>query len=105
MYTKLFPEMMSKYSTVEAIVRGVWDLIGSGNLSGVAYDAVRHVQSTFTLKLTPAVCISIASIHFEYYSLGSLQTALRFTRYYLWTGAGRRGSERGASRCDFSLDA
>lgn len=41
MFTKIYPEMMSQSPTVEAIVRGVWDLLGAGKASGVANDAVR----------------------------------------------------------------
>lgn len=49
MFTKLYPEIMSQTPTVEAIVKGVWDLLGTGKLSGVANDAVR---TTSTLKLS-----------------------------------------------------
>jgi hypothetical protein len=40
LYTKIYPEMMSKSPTVEAIIRGLWELIGSGQLAGIAYDGL-----------------------------------------------------------------
>jgi exportin-2 (importin alpha re-exporter) len=49
MYTKLYPEMVSKSPTVEAIIRGVWELIGSGRLAGIAYDGVSTPSAHITL--------------------------------------------------------
>ena len=40
MYVKLYPEVLSRSSSVEAFVRAVWQLVGTGQQLGVAYDPV-----------------------------------------------------------------
>jgi hypothetical protein len=80
MYTKLYPEMMSKVPTVEAVVRGVWDLLGAGKLGGVADDGVRpSLSRSAGLELTVInlVCFAISSIYLKYHPLWSLQAAIR----------------------------
>jgi exportin-2 (importin alpha re-exporter) len=41
LYIKLYPDQLSRLPTVEAFVKGVWDLVGSGKMPAVADDAVR----------------------------------------------------------------
>ena len=43
MYMKLYAEVMQSAASVEALVRGIWDLIGGGKLTRVADDGVRFV--------------------------------------------------------------
>ncbi|KAH7929305.1 Cse1-domain-containing protein [Leucogyrophana mollusca] len=40
LYIKLYPDQLSKSSAVESFVQGVWELVGSGKLPGVADDSL-----------------------------------------------------------------
>lgn len=45
LYIKLYPDQLSRYPTVEAFVKGVWDLVGSGKMPAVADDAVSLISN------------------------------------------------------------
>lgn len=92
MYIKLYPETLQSSASVEALVQGVWEMVGGGKRPGVADDQVRDLL-TCTRRVYQTVmiaCLPIPALHLHCDQIWLLQTAVCFEGDYFWPRSGRR---------------